>query len=84
MSSQTFFMEMTDTFGGELNYCWINRFIVNAKSIRGAIQKVARETGFNFRFNGAHYKAKNACIAVYECFEYETPPKDWLERAKRI
>lgn len=62
-----FYFEMTDTFGGELNYSWIRKFKVKAKSIRGALQIISRMTGFNFRkdFNN-QYKAKNACIALYE------------------
>ncbi len=27
-----YFIEMTDTFGGEANYCWVHRFIVSAST----------------------------------------------------
>ena len=27
-----FFVEMTDTYGGEANYSWVNRFLVTASS----------------------------------------------------
>lgn len=40
-----YFIEMTDTFGGEANYCWVNRFIVSASSPRGAMRKVCTRTG---------------------------------------
>ena len=40
-----YFIEMTDTFGGEANYCWVNRFIVSASSHRGAMRKVCARTG---------------------------------------
>ena len=40
-----YFIEMTDTFGGEANYCWVNRFIVSASSPRGAMRKVCARTG---------------------------------------
>ena len=40
-----YFIEMTDTFGGEANYCWVNRFIVSASSARGAMRKVCARTG---------------------------------------
>ena len=63
---KTFYFEMTDTFGNELNYSWIKRFEVSAKSLRGALQKLSHETGFNFRFNGNVYRARRACVAVYE------------------
>jgi hypothetical protein len=32
----TYKIEVTDTFGGEANYCWVSRYTVKAKSIRGA------------------------------------------------
>ena len=44
-----YFVEMTDTFGGEANYCWVHRFIVSASSERGAMRKVAKKTGFTVR-----------------------------------
>jgi hypothetical protein len=81
----TFYFEMTDTFGGDLNYCWLKRFKINAKNLKGALIKLSRETGFNFRNNGSYYKAKNACIGAYELdfdhAEYVTENTDWLEKA---
>lgn len=65
-----FFVEVTDTYGGEANYCWVKRFKVNASSMRGAITKVARETGLSFRSvsncnDVTRYNAKNACICAF-------------------
>jgi len=79
MNTQTFYFEMTDTFGGELNYCWLHRFTIKAKNIRGALIKLSHETGYNFRFDGTNYKAKHACIVAYE-LDYELP-SDWIERS---
>jgi hypothetical protein len=42
-------VEITDLFGGELNYSYLTRLNVTAKSMLGAIQKVSRETGLKFR-----------------------------------
>lgn len=33
-----FEIEVTDTFGGEANYCWVKRGKTNAKSRRGRIE----------------------------------------------
>lgn len=77
-----FYFEMTDTFGDELNYCWCHRFVINAKSLRGALQKLSHETGFHFKNTGLHYRAKNACIAAYE-LDYEVD-SSWTERAKTL
>ena len=66
MDKYTYYFEVTDTFGGELNYCWLDRFAIEASSLRGALIKLSRHTGLNFRHNGSYYKAKNACIGAYE------------------
>lgn len=42
---QIFFVEVTDTFGGEANYCWVHHFKVTATTARGAIRKVRHEVG---------------------------------------
>ena len=61
-----FFVEMTDTFGGEANYSWVNRFIVSASSERGAIGKVTRKTGYRARGVGCdRYDVPGACICYF-------------------
>ena len=45
----TYFIEMTDTFGGEANYCWVNRFLVSASTPRGAMRRVCARTGDSVR-----------------------------------
>ena len=77
-----YYFEVTDTFGGELNYCWLDRFIIRASSPRGAIIKLSKHTGLKYRNNGLHNKAKNTCIAAYE-LDYEIG-QDWLDRAESI
>jgi hypothetical protein len=82
---QVFYFEMTDTYGGELNYCWLKRFKITAKNLKGALIKLSRETGFNFRNNGLYYKAKTACIGAYELEFFEPEHNQyWLEKAKEI
>lgn len=45
----TYFIEVTDTFGGEANYSWVTRHKVCASSVRGAIIRINRESGLGFR-----------------------------------
>jgi len=66
----TFDIEVTDTFGGEANYCWVRRYQVDAVSILGAIQMVSRREGYNFRadYNDgdfARYDAIDACVCCF-------------------
>jgi len=65
-----FYIEMTDTFSGEANYCWVNRFIVTASSFTGAIRKVTRETGYSARCTGNYgdsrsYDVPKAAICYF-------------------
>jgi len=41
-----YFIEVTDTFGGESNYSWVHRFKVHASTKRGAMRKVERQLGY--------------------------------------
>lgn len=66
-----YFVEVTDTFGGEANYSWVKRFKVHASSDLGAIRKVSRHTGFAFRkesglgFDDVMYNAKGCCVCAF-------------------
>ena len=40
-----YIVEITDTFGGEANYCWVKRFAVKAKTIQGAMTALAKYQG---------------------------------------
>ena len=72
----TYQIEVTDTFGGDANYCWVRRYTFKAKSIRGSIQKLAKEEGkgrikdYESGWDHARYNLKGACIC---CFV------DWIE-----
>ena len=76
---ETFYFEVTDTFGHDLNYCWLDRFEIKATSLRGALSKLSKHTGLNFRNNGSYFKAKKACIGAYEV-EWGVD-EDWKNRA---
>jgi hypothetical protein len=44
-----YYVEVTDTYGGEANYSWVKRFKVHASSIQGAIRKVSTTLGMYSR-----------------------------------
>lgn len=46
-----YLIEVTDTFAGEANYCWVKHFLVKSRSIRGAISKLSKTEGGNFRLD---------------------------------
>ena len=61
-----FLVEMTDTYGGEANYSWVNRFIVSASSELGAIGKVTRRTGYRARGVGCgRYDVPHCAICYF-------------------
>jgi len=43
-----FFIEVTDTFGGEANYSWVTRHVIRATTMRGAINRFARMSGMHW------------------------------------
>lgn len=44
-----YFIEITDTFGGEANYSWVTRHKVRASSVRGAAWRISRDSGMSWR-----------------------------------
>jgi hypothetical protein len=46
-NANTYFVEHTDTFGGEANYCWVHRFKVQANSAKHAATKFKQEVFFS-------------------------------------
>lgn len=60
-----YYFELTDTFGGESNYSWVQRHKITANSLHGALIKLSNFTCLNFRFDGNRYNAKGACICAF-------------------
>ena len=63
-------IEMTDTFGGDPNYCWVRRYKTESVSIVGAVTKLSKHYGRNFRRDycdefSARYNAVGASICVF-------------------
>lgn len=62
----TYFIEMTDTYGGEANYCWVNRFIVSASTPRGAMRRVCARTGDSVRsVGGDRWDSTRGCVCYF-------------------
>lgn len=65
--------EMTDTFGGEANYCWVKRGTVKARSFRGAIIAAKRKVDWLPRRHLVTMRcgdmvridAKGACVCMF-------------------
>lgn len=64
-----FYAEVTDTFSGEANYCWVRRYKIKASTFTGAIRKVP---GFKWRIDyGDDMIRYNAIGAAVCCFVEE-------------
>lgn len=77
----SFIVTVTDTFGGEANFCWLRRYYVVASTMRGAISKVSRNEGYRFRLDwntgdSARYKARGACVCAYVDWYDPTRPQE--------
>jgi len=69
-TNKSFYVELTDTYGGEANYSWVKRFIVRASTFQGAISKVSKETGYRFKSvmdsgDMKRYDAKGNCVCAF-------------------
>ena len=73
-----FYIEITDTFGGEANYSWVTRHKVRATTERGAMRKIGRESGLSWRCTGNYGdsqrwdSASGATCALVSLFDAET------------
>ena len=56
-----YFIEVTDTFGGEANYSWVTRHVIRANNTRGAVQRFSRMSGMNW-----HCEANYGDCARYD------------------
>jgi hypothetical protein len=65
-TKSTFKFEVTDTFGGEANYCWRHEHTIEAVSLHGALCILSRLENLNFRAVGCdRFDALNACICAF-------------------
>lgn len=78
---QEFFVEVTDTFGGEANYTRCHRYVVQASSFMGAIRKVAKHCGYSGRIKKVmatgdmtRHDVRDAAICIFTLYadEYNT------------
>jgi len=80
-----YFIEMTDTFGGDANYCWVNRFIVSASSPRGAMRRVTARTGDRVRDVGCdRWDAVGACVCYFVEWIDDEQVKELQDNYSRI
>lgn len=72
MPSKTlFFIEITDTFGGEANYSWVTRHVIKAQSQRGAINALSRRSGMNWHGVGCdRYDSASGATCAF-IWEYD-------------
>ena len=81
----TYFIEMTDTFGGEANYCWVNRFLVSASSPRGAMRRVCTRTGDSVRSVGCdRWDSTRGCVCYFVEWVDAAEVADYQDRYSRI
>jgi hypothetical protein len=73
-----YFIEMTDTFGGEANYCWVNRFIVSASTPRGAMRRVCDRTGDKV-YCADRYNEPQTWDSSIGCIRYFV---EWIDDAR--
>lgn len=71
------FVELTDTYGGEANYSWVTRVKVQAKTLKHAVRRFSKDAGFvgSVRFDyamsdelgTARYNIRGAALCFFVC-----------------
>ena len=65
-NKQLFFVEVTDTFGGEANYSWVTRHVIAANTLRGAVNRFSRLSGMKWRGVGCdRYDSKSGATCYF-------------------
>ena len=89
-SKELFFVEVTDTFGGEANYSWVTRYIIRAASPRGVINALSRRYGLSWHsVECDRYDSKSGatcCFVMPWCeyhLEYNYDTDDRTEKEKQ-
>ena len=52
MAKTLYFIEVTDTFGGEANYSWVTRHVIRGVSVRGAVNRFSRLSAMHWHSVG--------------------------------
>ena len=61
-----FYIEVTDTFGGEANYSWVTRHIIRASTERGAVNKFSKLSSMEWRGVGCdRYDSKSGATCYF-------------------
>lgn len=74
-----YYFEVTDTYGGQANYCWVDRYKITARTLRGALIKLSRHTGWHFRktYDDRYDAVKCAVCAFSVDDEYSIDTQNW-------
>lgn len=87
----TYYFEVTDTFSGDANYCWVERYKVEASCVEGAIGKLRRFLGYNFtQSHRDRWDDKHACVCAFDMTEvvyiaeYEGSDPDIAKQFRQI
>lgn len=76
-----FYIEVTDTFGGEPNYSWVTRHIIRGANMRGAINRFSRMSGLKWRKTGDFgYQRRYDSASGATCFFIEQWTADSIDR----
>ena len=84
-----YYVEVTDTFGGEANYRWVHRFKVTASTERGAMRKIDRRLHYSGGVRKDYdtgdiqrWVWRNACVCAFvEWYDDQAPQ---MQRAETI
>jgi len=68
-----YFIEVTDTFGGDANYSWVTRHVIKGSTLRGAVNRFSRLSGMSWRAAACdRYDSKSGATCFFiEAYDAE-------------
>mgnify|MGYP000977422604 FL=1 len=79
-----YLVQVTDTFGDDLNFSWVERYLVDKGTIKNAVIAVSKYTGRKTRLNWNYGEESARYDVIGCCIAYDVQWVDDLESIENL
>lgn len=79
-----YLIQVTDTFGDDLNFSWVERYLVDKDTIKKAVIAVSKHTGRKTRLNWSIGQESARYDVIGNCIAYDVQWVDDLESIENL
>ena len=79
-----YLIQITDTFGDDLNFSWVKRYLVDKDTIKKAVIAVSKHTGRKTRLNWSIGQESARYDVIGNCIAYDVQWVDDLESIENL